>query len=481
MLFRRLGVFVGGWTLEAAEAVCAGEGVDEGEVLDLLDALLDKSLVRQEAETEGAWRYGMLETIQEYALERLAQSSERAWVARRHAAYVLALAEQAAPYLTGQAQLVWLARLEAERDNLRAALRHYQENGAVEEGLRLVAALVWFVLLRGGVGEHHTWATAFLALPGGTAWPHLRAAALGYAGLETIILGAPVAGRRQLEEARALGQTLGDQRVVAWAAYWLGSFACEGGDHAEAQPLLEESVALYRAVGDPWGSAEAAIKLGRSLASDGDHERARALLEEGLAIAPRTGDRRSLGTALEVVGELAWSVGDVWEAGVAWEESLATYQELGSVGGIATVHTLLGHLALHDEDYGCARRHYAAALQYHSVGLLAQRAVQVLGGLSLVAAAEGKAERCLRLAAAGTALAAATGVRSPFLDAQMLDGAVQAARATLGRRAVAVWAAGRAMSRAQVVAYACDADAPLGENTGSSGRAAGVKAHTDRH
>jgi hypothetical protein len=108
---------------------------------------------------------------------------------------------------------------------------------------------------------------------------------------------------------------------------------------------------------------------------------------------------------------------------------------------MATVHTWLGHLALRHEDYGGARRHYAAALQYHSVGLLAQRAVQVLGGLALVAAAEGAAERCLRLAAAGTALAEATGVRSLFPDAQMLDEAVHAARATLGSRAAAAWAA----------------------------------------
>jgi predicted ATPase len=463
-LFRRLGMFVGGGTLEAVEAVCrpGGEAHDT-DLLDLLGVLVDNNLVQRDeplslVEEAELVRYTMLETVREYATERLTASGDAAEVARRHAAFYLALAEQAALHLTGREQLVWLTRLEAERDNLRAALRHYWECAAGEQGLRLALALVWFTVLRGGRAEHLGWLTAFLAQPRGATPATLWATALGQAGLWNCVDGTLAPGHRQLEDSRALGQELGDQAVVAWATLWLGSFAYDRGDYSRSRTLLEEGLACYRALSDPWGVAEALIHLGRALVPHGEHAHARTLLAESLALARRSGDRRQQGFALEVLGEVALAEGQLGAAEAAWMESRGIYQALGKTdGGAATVETFLGHLALQQHEYAAARTHYTAALQYGE-GLHAFLGLQVLRGLAVVAAAHGRAERCLRLAAASTALGDATGIHPPHPAPQAVEQAVQLARATLSDRAAAVWAAGHSLSWAQALDLALDAE-----------------------
>jgi predicted ATPase len=211
-MFERLAVFAGGWTLEAAETVCSGEGVEASEVLDLLSQLVDKSLVLAEASAEGAVRYRMLDVLRQYAQERFATSGAAQQTARRHAEYYLGLAERADPELTGPAQQVWLRRLEQEHENLRAVLQRSLEGGDVEEGLLLAAALGRFWWAHGHFSEGRRWLEGVLpaARMSGAALAASRATALAFAGGLARDQGDTSRGRVLLEEALAESRALMD-------------------------------------------------------------------------------------------------------------------------------------------------------------------------------------------------------------------------------------------------------------------------------
>jgi tetratricopeptide (TPR) repeat protein len=302
--------------------------------------------------------------------------------------------------------------------------------------------------------------TAFLALEEHRASGRWRALALGHAGLWNVALGDMAVGLRQLEEGRVLGREHGDQRSVAWATLWLGSFTFDSGDHATSRALIEESLALYRAQGDSWGIAQALIQLGRPVATQGDYQLARALLEEGQALARRSGDRRHLAEVLEVLGEVELAEGNLAEAAAAWQEELAISAEVQNMSGVATAEAFLGHLAVRQGDDTTARVHYAAALRYQGRGLIPLWAVQILGALAVMAVEQGEAKRSLCLAAAYAALSEATGVRSLYPGQALMEQAVAAARMALGERAAAAWAEGQAMTWPQATAYALDGLVP---------------------
>jgi len=214
-LFGRLSVFAGGWTLEAAEAVGAGEGIDKGDVLDLVSRLVNKSLVVAEAaKQEGALRYRMLDPVRQYARERLEERGEGDTVRSRHAASFLALAERAGPELRGPRQVMWLKRLHTERDNVRAAMAWLLEKGESERAARLGWALWLFWWMHGHFTE----------------------------------------GRRWMEETLAKGDTM-PPSSRAKALYVSGTMADGQANRRSAEPLLEESLGLFREVGDKLGAA----------------------------------------------------------------------------------------------------------------------------------------------------------------------------------------------------------------------------------
>jgi non-specific serine/threonine protein kinase len=257
-LFARLSVFTGGFTLEAAEMVCAGDPITDEDVLDLLLRLIDKSLIDAEDGPDGIERYRLLETLRQYGRERLVAGGTAAALRERHAAYFLALAEQAVPALRGREHAAWLQRLEQEHDNLRAALAWWlgaeeqpgqEESGArAEAGLRLAGALWGFWFHRGYRGEGLRWLEQALGQSGGA--PSTRAAALTGAEDLTWYLGDGVRGRALLAESVALFRTAGERRGLADALAFLG-FIMREQDHARGTALLEESITIARAVGGP--------------------------------------------------------------------------------------------------------------------------------------------------------------------------------------------------------------------------------------
>ena len=421
-LFRRLGVFAGGCALEVAETVCAApEGAEplDSDVLGDLGALVDQNLVQQREEG-GEPRFGMLRVIREYALGRLESSGEAEALRRAHAAFVLALVERAEPELTGSDAGAWLDRLEEEHDNLRAALDWAWKRGEVETGLRVVAAVFRFWMVRGYLREGRVWAERLLALEpkdAGVELDGIRARALRAAGVLALYQGDEAAAGSWLEQAAALGRAAGDPRTVANALSSLGVMMTNQGDLARADAHLEESLALMRVVGEPRGVATVLTNLGIVVYMREDVERAEAIFAEALAISRNLDDRDLIATNLANLSSVALRQGKIARADALGREALALYWELG-------------------DPRRCA------------VGL------EALAGAAGMA---GRGERAARLLGAATALREALGTPQPPGEREDTEQATAAARSTLGPAAwAAAFAAGRALTLAHAITEALD-------------------------
>jgi len=250
-LFRRFSVFAGGFTLEAAEEVCASEEVEPEEILELLGRLVEQSLVVVRTDTEGL-RYGMLEPVRQYALERLGESGEAAAMRERHAQYFLALAETAKSELRGPEAVAWLDRIDHQHDNLREALGWAREVNDLETGLRLSGELCCFWWRRGYLGEGRRWVEGFIS--------------------EDPDVGQPTFGLAR-----------------AGALYGAGALAFGQGDLVRATELFEEGLTLYRELGDEVGVANVLVELGQVARAQGDYDRAATLSEESLALGRKLG------------------------------------------------------------------------------------------------------------------------------------------------------------------------------------------------
>lgn len=307
-LFRRLSVFAGGWTLGAAEAVGAGGDIGEGDVLDVLSRLVDKSLVLAEG---GAGvsratppRYTMLEPVRQYGEERLAASAEAEAVRRRHASWFFGLAQEVEPWLRGARREVWLERLEGEYGNLRAALAWALERGEVDLGLWFGGALGEFWYMGGNLGEGRRWLEAALANSADAPPTPARIEALLRAGWIAWEQGDYAGSAALSGEGLALAQESGDEAGAVAALSSLGWVALLQIDLGRASALAEEALALGRALGDTGGVARALLVLGLAAVVRQDPEQATALHEESLALSRRAGD--SLATALSLgMGALA--------------------------------------------------------------------------------------------------------------------------------------------------------------------------------
>jgi predicted ATPase/DNA-binding SARP family transcriptional activator len=355
-LLRRLAVFAGGFTLEAAEAVCpAGPGglcqggpLPAAGVLEALRRLVDQSLVVADAAPgAAAARYRLLETVRQYAAEKLAEAgaAEAVAVRARHGACYAALAEAAAPGLLGPEQPAWLGRLAGEHDNLRAALAWSLEH-APGTALRLAGRLWPFWRMRQHYAEGTDWLARALAgapAPGRTAaWAR---AALG-AGVLARDRGDLAAARGHLEASLAASRALGETGLAAWALRDLGSLHLQRGEPGAAGDVLAEGLALARAAGDRRGAAAALMIRAHAAALGGDSGRARALGEESLTAARLAGDPWLLSTVLHRLGITALEQGDLEAAAPALEEGLALARKLGPPARAAHFQLLLGRVAL---------------------------------------------------------------------------------------------------------------------------------------
>ena len=527
-LFRRLAVFAGGWTLDAAEAICADQGsgiglqesgADPRSILDGVASLLDKNLLRTVAESqaEGEPRLGMLQTIHEYALEQLELSGEADTLRRRHARYYAALVETAAPRLTGAEQATWFDRLEADHDNLRAALRWSMAAGEPAIGPRLAAQLAGFWSRRGHLSEGRAWIEAALAqtepgrAPGAGRW--LRASVLTGAGTLGYLQGDYALAAARLGESAAIHQELDDRPGCATALSWLGlvhlrqgdpaearsteeaavrlfraagdrwglglslnhlgDIALKQGDYATAVHQLEESVSLFQATGDIWGLSGALNSLAYAAQCQGDHARAMRLYEESLALCRRQGDKWGSARALNNLGEAAQYLGDYARAAVLFRESLALCRELGDKWGSARGLNNLGEVARCQGDYAAARALYTESLALGRELDVRRFVAMVLHNLGYIAHHDGDCKQGAELFEESLTLfhelgdtegiawcveglaAVAVALPDPRRAAR-LWGAAEALRAALG---VTLWPADRAEHERNVAAARARLDA----------------------
>jgi predicted ATPase/DNA-binding CsgD family transcriptional regulator len=456
-LFRRLAVFVGGFTLEAAEAVSRELEIRSplDSVLDGIASLVDRSLVWQDVSPEGVPRFAMLETVREYGLEQLAAGGEGADTRRRHAVWFLALSEQAEPHLTSAERWAWLARLDVERDNLRAALVWGQAQSDGEIGLRLAGALSWYWVHRSHLSEGRGWLGEALARVPDTAPPLWRARAFAGAGKLAHIQGDGQTAQPLLEAGIALWREIGDGRNLAYALTDLGQVAWSHGDLAAALALGTESIARFRATGDQWGLALALADMGQTVLAAADYATGIALYEEMLTIHRTTGDRWGTGLALLGLGRVAMMQGEFARAHSLLEESRADFAEVGDRRLVAFALNRLGQLARREGDFDSAAAIYAENLA------LWQELGQQLGiayglaGLASVAAARRRPERAARLGGAAEALLEAIGAVMSPIDRADYGPFIDAARDRLGAVSFAArWAEGQALPLEEAIAEA---------------------------
>lgn len=449
-LFARLSVFAGGFDLEAAENVGEDRGSDHEDALVLLGSLVEQSLVLAEPGKGGTLRYRMLEPVRQYALEKLGEGGEREEIGRRHAAYHLALAERARPELRGPDQAAWLDRLEAELDNLRAAIAWSLEHGHPEMALRLVAQLWWFWYKRGHLGEGRRWLER--ALVRGASPKAARAEALNGAGVLARNQADYGRARVWLEESLSLHKELGDEGGAADVLVNLGTVALDRGDYPRSAKLFDESLSLRRKLGDRWGVALALNNLGVVARARGDLTAAASLGEESLGLFRELGDGGGVAMVLSNLGKVAEEEGAYDEATAFYGESLALYRAVGERKSIALLACRLGGISRIQADHARAAALYEESLRLHRE--LGDRLgiSQDLEGLGALRAASGSPEPAIRLWAAAEALREEIGAPPEDVERATYEPLVAAAREALGEEAFATaWAEGRRLPPERVL------------------------------
>jgi predicted ATPase/DNA-binding NarL/FixJ family response regulator len=434
----RLSVFAGGWTLEAAEAVCVSHGIEARDVLDLLTQLANKSLVVVERVQGEETRFRLLETIRQYAREKMQAAGEAGEVQAQHRDWYMNLARQAESELRGPEQSEWIERLEREHDNFRAALAWSLENDATG-ALRLAETLGQFWFMRGHhFGEGIEWLARVLSQAEASEQAVTRASAYRWLGTLTYFQGDYGAARSAYEHSLAISQELQDRGGIAEAFFFLADAAALQGDavaaralYAQARSFSTDSLASLREQGDKWNIARTLNYLGELARVEGDYAAARSFYEESLLIRHELGDQRGMAISLFNLGFVAHHQGNYRKAATFFEKSLSLFQKLRSWRGV----------------------------------------VDCFLGLAGVFASAGQPERAARLFGATEALRAAIhiGPAVSYPDRVEYDRYVAAVRAQLDDAAfAAAWAEGRELTLEQAIEYAlteskisADASTPL--------------------
>ena len=454
-LYGRLGVFAGGFTADDAERVCAGEPLEEWQVLDVLTSLANKSLVAAD-EHDGATRYRLLETIREHALDRLRVSGAVDAVREKHRDHFLALSEDAEPKLQGADQAAWLRRLEEAHDNLRAAFEGCLLGADSSSGLRFCGALQQFWWMRGHISEGRDWCARSLGRNGNEAPTRERASALSAAGALAYLQSDFAAANAWHEESLAIRRQLNNQRGIATSLSNLGVVACNHQEFARARALFGESLSILRQLGDPSGVAIALGNLGRAANEEGDYTAARAWLEESLAIKRELGNRAGIASTLHSLANLLHAQGELATAKALQVEGLSIMRELGNPTGIATALARLGAVACDQGEFVAARELLAESLT--NFGDLGDRRniAFVLEEIATVAATLVGPLHAARLWGAAERLRAEIGSSLTQVSKSHYDRDVAAARAASGDDAafLLAWQEGRALTLAQAIEFA---------------------------
>jgi non-specific serine/threonine protein kinase len=418
ILFRRLAVFAGGFTLAAAEAVCS-RGMKRSDIVDLLGRLVDKSLVIVGTDPDGSeTRYRLLETIRQYALEKLIEAGEMSSIRDGHLAFYLSLAEESEPNIFGGESAAWFARLDRELDNIRTAMEWATNGGRADAALRIAGAIVYFWFAHGFVGsEWHDRVQQALSRPEGMERTLARAKALNGIGFMYWVEDYPTDRRPELEEALGIGRELGDQWTIATALRNLGLLDNIMGNYLVARSFLEESLAIWREMGIEGknSSAWTLCFLGDVALNYGDAELARSFYQEAVTILEEPGDLNFRAYAVRRLGQLLWRNGDYKRAIALCKESLNLNQEVGDPRGV----------------------------------------VACLAGFAAVAMAQEKFKHAAILMASVETQLALIGIQLIYMDKKEYERNLAFLRAKLEEKTLAkFWAKGRAMSLNDALAFA---------------------------
>ncbi len=452
----RLSVFAGGFSVEAAEAVAA-EAVATGsegiELLDVLGRLVDRSLVVAE-EFAGEGRYRLLETVRQYAQEKLLESGQSESAYRAHLAWCVRLVEQARPaFFQGPEAADWLERLDREHDNLRAAIAWSSGDASGGEvALRLAAGLWRYWSIRAHLAEGRGWFTQLLDRPGGTA-SQLRADTLTGAGSLAALQADHQAASALLEEALIIQRQLGDPGSIAYAANNLANVAIEFGALDRARSLYEEAVRMADAAGDRRGSALAIVNLADVAARGGDHAEADSLHEQAMSILSEVGDKWSSAYALCRAAQSLTQRGEPALGRERYARALAIYRELDDLRGVARTLQALGELEIDQGDAAAAMRSLRESLEIRAVLRDAAGGASVIERLARLSAG-GDSHRAALLLGAAEALRTSIGVPAPAAERLERERLLESLGAAIGEGPMQeAWTAGQLMSLEAAATY----------------------------
>lgn len=420
IVFRRLSIFAGGFTLDATEAVCS-QGIAQNHVLDLLGRLIDKSLVIVEENTQsGETRYRLLETIRQYALEKLVTTGEASEIRDRHLVYYSTIAEKAEPLLFSGEHTRWLRLLDTELDNVRAAIEWATSTGKAEVALRIAGSLVYYWFShRLGASEWQDWLQKALACPEGQKRTLARAKALN--GIGFIYFGdvVPTDRRPELEEALSIAREFGDQWNIATALRNLGLMENVNGNYSIAQTYLEHSLAIWHEIGlaGKIGRAWTLVFLGDVALNQGEAAPARSLYEEAITILRDVGELNFLAYAVRRLGQLLWRGGEYKKGIALCKESLDLNQQVGSPRGVI----------------GC------------------------LAGFAAIAVAQGRYQYAAQLMAAVETQMASLGITPMYMDRQEYVRNLTLLRSKLDAQVLdRFWRKGKKMSLEETITFALE-------------------------
>ena len=390
ILFRRLAVFVGGWTLEAAESVCGGEGgggLESNQILDLMSQLVNKSLILVETRRAES-RYHFLETIRQYALEQLSEAEESSSMRANHLAYFVNLAEEAEPELYRSDQIVWMKKLDDELDNLRLALE-WAIAADAKFGVRLLVSLILYWNARINPQECDAWLTRLLEQYHATDSLHARA--LAYHGLILTNLGKFNEARTSVNQGLDLSRRISDQSTEAYSLYILGVSYWNQGDFEQGVPIMKQSLALYEAVGDKLGQATTLMRL----VGVSDYEASKAYMVESIRLQRELGNLSGLAFSLYYLSIFLTLHGDFSTPFPMAEEALSIFQRLGNPVGEANALTIYGYLAFFQNEYQESVTYFKKAIELNEkngdlMGFLYNRRELAMGFLHQGDIAEAK-------------------------------------------------------------------------------------------
>jgi predicted ATPase/DNA-binding winged helix-turn-helix (wHTH) protein len=418
--FRRLSVFVGGCTLEAAEAVCNTRNDLEIDLFEGLSSLVDKSLIQREDQIRAEPRFEMLETIREFARDRLTESGEESVTRRAHAAYCLVLAEEGNPELGPADRASWLVSCDAEIDNLRAALDWLFQTLDLDWALRLSVALFRFWDMREHLSEGRVRLETVLRLAGSERTQD-RARVSHFAGALAAAQGDHMASKHFLNQGLALYEELDHAPGIAASLNALAVAARDRGDYASAQSYFERSLACWRLLSDRLAIARCLHNLANVVRVRGDYPRARWALGEAAAIFEELGDPSGAAWSINQHGDIARATGDIDAARVSYSQALAAFRAAGDPWGSARSLTDLGYIDLEQANHSSGRAEFREAMEIFA-GLGHRRGIaRTLEGCACLALAEGHAARALTLAAAARQLRRLIGAHLSQAEQSSLD------------------------------------------------------------